>query len=162
GHARLGLCARFDRVLTGPNRHRFEGGPMTGAFSTLGSPIGYAQTGWGTAPFATQGIGTSPWQPQVPPQLHFVPQQLQQLPNLQLQQLQGLQQLQQLLQIVPQQLHQLQHVIQIVPQQLQQLQQQLHSQQSPFGQAAGIVGGFGTPFFGTPLYGPQSFPSQVM
>ena len=140
---------------------------MTGAFSTLGSPIGYSQTGWGAGPFGTMGIGTSPWQQQqqqLPQQLlQIVPQQLQQLHYLQLQQLQVLQQLQQLLQIVPQQLHQLQHVLQFVPQQIQQLQQQLQNQQTPFGQStAGIGGGFGSPFLGTPLYGPQSFPSHVM
>jgi hypothetical protein len=134
-----------------------------GAFSTLGSPIGYPQSGWGTGLYATPGIGMSPWQQQMPQQpLQMVPQQLQQLHYLQQQQLQVLQQLQQLLQIVPQQLHQLQHVIQFLPQQIQQLQQQLQNQQTPFGQsAAGIGGGFGTPFLGTPLFGPQSFPSHV-
>jgi hypothetical protein len=137
---------------------------MAGAFSTLGSPIGYPQIGWGTAPYGTPGIGTSPWQQQMPQQLlQIVPQQLQQLQYLQQQQFQLLQQLQQLLQIVPQQLHQLQHVLQFVPQQIQQLQQQLQSQQTPFGQAAaGMGGGFGTPFLGTPLFGPQSYPSHVM
>jgi hypothetical protein len=89
---------------------------MAGAFSTLGSPIGYPQIGWGTAPYGTPGIGTSPWPQQL---LQIVPQQLQQLHYLQLQQFQVLQQLQQLLQIVPQQLHQLQHVLQFVPQQIQ-------------------------------------------
>jgi hypothetical protein len=134
---------------------------MAGAFSTLGSPIGYPQTGWGTTPYGVPGIGTSPWQQQMPQQLlQIVPQQIQQLHYLQLQELQLLQQL---LQIVPQQLHQLQHVIQFVPQQLQQLQQQLQNQQTPFGQAtAGIGGGFGTPFLGTPLFGPQNFPTHVM
>ena len=137
---------------------------MAGAFSTLGSPIGYPQTGWGTTPFATPGIGVSPWPQQMPQQLfQIVPQQLQQLHSLQLQQLQVLQQLQQLLQIVPQQLHQLQHVLQFVPQQIQQLQQQLQSQQTPYGQAGGGIGAaFGSPFLGTPLFGPQSFPSHVM
>jgi len=133
---------------------------MTPAFSTFGSPIGYSQ------PYGAQGFGISPWQQQMPQQsLQFVPQQLQPVQYLQLQQ-QLLQQLQQLLQVIPQQLHQLQHVIQSVPQQLQQLQQlqqQLQSQQSPFGQtAAGIGGGFSSPFLGTPLFGPQSFPSHVM
>ena len=133
---------------------------MAGAFSTLGSQIGYPQTGWGTTPFATPGVGMSPWQQPMPQQLfQIVPQQLQQLHYLEQQQLQVLQQLQQLLQIVPQQLHQLQHVLQFVPQQIQQLQQQLQSQQSPFGQTAA---GYGTPFLGTPLFGPQSFPSHVM
>jgi hypothetical protein len=133
---------------------------MAGAFSTLGSPMGYSQT----SPYGTMGIGTSPWQQQMPQQLlQIVPQQLQQLHYLQLQQLQVLQQLQQLLQIVPQQIHQLQHVLQFVPQQIQQLQQQLQNQQTPFGQpTAGMSGGFGTPFLGTPLFGPQSFPSHVM
>jgi len=138
---------------------------MAGAFSTLGSPIGYSQTGFGTSsPYGAMGFGSSPWQQQMPQQLlQIVPQQLQQLHQLQLQQLQVLQQLQQLLQIVPQQLHQLQHVLQFVPQQIQQLQQHLQSQQTPFGQTtAGIGGGFGTPFPGTPLFGPQSFPSHVM
>ena len=130
---------------------------MAGAFSTFGSPIGYPQTGWGT-PYFTQGFGTSPSQQL----LQVVPQQLQQLHYLQQQQLQVLQQLQQLIQIVPQQLHQLQHVLQFVPQQIQQLQQQLQGQQAPLGQAAGMGGGFGTPFLGTPLFGPQSFPSHVM
>ena len=137
---------------------------MTPAFSTFGSPISYSQLG-GTTPYGTQGFGISPWQQQQMPQqaLHFVPQQLQQVQYLQLQQQQVLQQLQQLLQVIPQQLHQLQHVIQFVPQQLQQLQQQLQSQQTPFGQtAAGIGGGFSSPFLGTPLFGPQSFPSHVM
>lgn len=122
---------------------------MAAAFSTLGSPIGYPQT-WGTAPYGTQGFGISPWQQQMPQQLlQFVPQQLQQIHYLQLQQQQVLQQLQQLLQVIPQQ--------------LQQLHQQLHSQQAPFGQTAGGIGaGFGTPFLGTPLFGPQSFPSHVM
>jgi hypothetical protein len=119
---------------------------MAGAFSTLGTPI-----------------GMSPWQQQMPQQLlQLVPQQLQQLHYLQVQQLQVLQQLQQLLQIVPQQLHQLQHVLQFVPQQIQQLQQQLQNQQTPFGQTSGIGGGFGTSILGTPLFGPQSFPSHVM
>ena len=132
---------------------------MTSAFSTSGSPIGYPQA-WGTAPYSTQGFGVSPWQQQMPQQaLQFVPQQLQQLQYLQLQHHQVLQQVQQLLQVIPQQLQQLQHVIQFVPQQIQQLQQQLQSQQSPFGQTAA---GFGTPFLGTPLFGPQSFPSHVM
>jgi hypothetical protein len=137
---------------------------MAGAFSTLGSPLGYSQTGWGASPYPTMGTGTSPWQQQMPQQLlQIVPQQLQQLHSLQVQQLQLLQQLQQLLQIVPQQLHQLQHVLQFVPQQIQQLQQQLQNQQTPFGQTtAGIGGGFNTPFLGTPLFGPQSFPSHVM
>jgi ABC-type transporter Mla subunit MlaD len=136
---------------------------MAAAFSTFGSPIGYPQT-WGTTPYGAQGFGTSPWQQQMPQQLlQFVPQQLQQLHYLQQQQQQVLQQLQQLLQVIPQQLQQLQHVIQFVPQQIQQLQQQLQSQQTPFGQtAAGIGGGFGTPFLSTPLFGPQSFPSHVM
>jgi len=139
---------------------------MTPAFSTFGSPISYSQLG-ATAPYGTQGFGISPWQQQMPQQsLQSVPQQLQQVQYLQLQQQQLLQQLQQLLQVIPQQLHQLQHVIRSVPQQLQQLQQlqqQLQSQQSPFGQtAAGIGGGFSSPFLGTPLFGPQSFPSHVM
>src|SRR5215813_10646836 len=128
---------------------------MAGAFSTLGSPIGYPQTGWGGTPYFTQGFGTSPSQQL----LQIVPQQLQQLHYLQQQQFQVLQQLQQLIQIVPQQLHQLQHVLQFVPQQIQQLQQQLQNQQTPFGQAGGGIGGaFGSPFLGTPLFGPQSFP----
>jgi hypothetical protein len=136
---------------------------MAGAFSTLGS-IGYPQTGWGTMSYGAQGFGTSPWQQQMPQQLfQLVPQQLQQLHYLQQQQLQVLQQLQQLVQIVPQQLHQLQHILQFVPQQIQQLQQQLQNQQTPFGQgAAGMSGGFGTPFLSTPVFGPQSFPSHVM
>jgi hypothetical protein len=68
-----------------------------------------------------------------------------------------------LVQLIPQQLQQLQQVIQSVPQQLHQLQHQLQSQQTPFGQtAAGIGGGFSSPFLGTPLFGPQSFPSHVM
>ena len=131
---------------------------MTPAFSTFGSPIGYSQT-----PYGAQGFGTSPWQQQPQQLLQYLPQQLQQVQYLQLQQQQALQQLQQLLQIIPQQLQQLQHVIQFVPQQLHQLQQQLQSQQTPFGQSAsGIGGGFSTPFLGTPLFGPQSFPSHVM
>ena len=131
---------------------------MTPAFSTFGSPIGYSQ------PYGAQGFGISPWQQQMPQQsLQFVPQQLQQVHYLQLQQQQVLQQLQQLVQLIPQQLQQLQHVIQFVPQQLHQLQQQLQSQQTPFGQtAAGIGGGFSSPFLGTPLFGPQSFPSHVL
>jgi hypothetical protein len=137
---------------------------MTSAFSTYGSPVGYSQP-WGT-PYGTQGYGVSLWQqPQQMPQqlLQLVPQQLQQVHYLQLQQHQVLQQLQQLLQVIPQQLHQLQHVIQFVPQQIQQLQQQLQSQQIPFSQSAtGIGGGLSTPFIGTPLFGPQSFPSHVM
>ena len=135
---------------------------MTSAFSTYGSPIGYSQT-WG-APYGTQGFGVSPWQQQMPQQLlQLVPQQLQQVHFLQLQQHQVLQQLQQLLQVIPQQLHQLQHIVQFVPQQLQQLQQQLQSQQTPFSQTApGIGGGLSTPFIGTPLFGPPSFPSHVM
>jgi len=136
---------------------------MTPAFSTFGSPIGYPQT-FGTGQYGTQGFGISPWQQQMPQQsLQFLPQQLQQVQYLQLQQQQVLQQVQQLLQVIPQQIQQLQHIIQFVPQQLQQLQQQLQGQQSPFGQtASGIGGGFSTPFLGTPLFGPQSFPSHVM
>ena len=136
---------------------------MTPAFSTFGSPISYSQIG-GTTPYGTQGFGISPWQQQMPQQsLQFVPQQLQQVHYLQLQQQQVLQQLQQLVQLIPQQLQQLQQVIQSVPQQLHQLQHQLQSQQTPFGQtAAGIGGGFSSPFLGTPLFGPQSFPSHVM
>ena len=135
---------------------------MAGAFSTLGLPTGYQQSGLGVTPYGTAGFGTSPWQQQVPQQLlQMVSQQIQQIHYLQFQQLQVLQQLQQLLQIVPQQLHQLQHVIQFVPQQIQQLQQQLQSQQSPFVQAAAGIGG-GSPFLGTPVFGSQSFPSQVM
>jgi len=122
---------------------------MTPAFSTFGSPIGYPQT-FGTGQYGTQGFGISPWQQQMPQQsLQFLPQQLQQVQYLQLQQQQVLQQVQQLLQVIPQQ--------------IQQLQQQLQSQQTPFGQtAAGIGGGFSSPFLGTPLFGPQSFPSHVM
>ena len=131
---------------------------MTPAFSTFGSPISSSQ------PYGTQGFGISPWQQQMPQQsLQFVPQQLQQVHYLQLQQQQVLQQLQQLVQLIPQQLQQLQQVIQSVPQQLHQLQHQLQSQQTPFGQtAAGIGGGFSSPFLGTPLFGRQSFPSHVM
>ena len=135
---------------------------MTPAFSTFGSPIGYPQS-FATAQYGTQGLGISPWQQQPQQLLQLLPQQLQQVQYLQLQQQQVLQQVQQLLQIIPQQLHQLQHIVQFVPQQIQQLQQQLQSQQTPFGQSAsGIGGGFATPFLGTPLFGPQSFPSHVM
>jgi len=135
---------------------------MTPAFSTFGSPIGYAQS-FPSAQFGAQGFGISPWQQQPQQLLQSVPQQLQQVQYLQLQQQQALQQVQQLLQFIPQQIQQLQQIIQFVPQQIQQLQHQLQSQQSPFGQSAsGIGGGFSTPFLGTPLFGPQSFPSHVM